>query len=82
MDDPVVNYLPYFRTKNKEESDTITIRHILSHTAGFPSDLGIANMLAPNIREIFSDTPTEFQEGLDEYNLTEEEITMWKQEKM
>ncbi|MFC0523743.1 serine hydrolase domain-containing protein [Pontibacillus salicampi] len=76
LDDPVVNYLPYFRTKNKEESDTITIRHILSHTAGFPSDLGIANMIAPNIRDIFSDTPTEFQEALDEYNLTEEEISM------
>jgi CubicO group peptidase (beta-lactamase class C family) len=75
LDDPVVNYLPYFRTKNKEESDNITIRHILSHTAGFPSDLGIANMIAPNIREIFSDTPTEFQEALDEYNLTEEEIS-------
>ncbi|WP_281975352.1 serine hydrolase domain-containing protein [Halobacillus litoralis] len=74
LDDPVVKYLPYFRTKDKEQSDTITIKHLLSHTAGFPSDLGIANMIAPNIREIFSDTPTEFQEALDEYNLTEEEI--------
>ncbi len=50
----------------------------MSHTAGFPSDLGIANMIAPNIREIFSDTPTEFQEALDEYNLTEEEINRVK----
>lgn len=74
LDRPVVNYLPYFRTKNKEQSDTITIRHLLSHTAGFPADLGIANMIAPNIKEIFSDTPTEFQEALDDYNLTEEEI--------
>ncbi|TMU87259.1 beta-lactamase family protein [Bacillus sp. BHET2] len=74
LDDPVVQYLPYFRTKYKQQSDTITIRHLLSHTAGFPSDLGIANMTAPNVREIFSDTPTEFQEALDHYNLTEEEI--------
>ncbi|MGR3763024.1 serine hydrolase domain-containing protein [Rossellomorea sp. NS-SX7] len=74
LDDAVVHYLPYFRTKNKQESDMITIRQLLSHTAGFPSDVGIANMTAPNVREIFSDTPTEFQEALDYYNLTEEEI--------
>jgi CubicO group peptidase (beta-lactamase class C family) len=74
LDHTVVKYLPYFRTKNKEHSDTITIRHLLSHTAGFPSNLGIANMIAPNVKEIFSDTPTEFQEALDFYNLTEEEI--------
>lgn len=74
LDDTVITYLPYFRTKDKQQSDTITIRHVLSHTAGFPSDLGIANMTAPNVREIFSDTPTEFQEALDFYSLTEEEI--------
>lgn len=71
----VVKYLPYFRTKNKQQSDTITIQHLLSHTAGLPSNLGIANMIAPNVREIFSDTLTEFQEVLDYYNLTEEEIS-------
>ncbi len=74
LDDPVVRHLPYFKTKDKQQSDTIKIRHVLSHTAGFPSDLGIANMIAPNIREIFSDTAAEFQEALNEYNLTEEEI--------
>ncbi len=78
LDDPVVQHLPYFRTKDKLQSDVITIRHILSHTAGFPSDLGIGNMTAPNVREIFSDTPTEFQEALDHYNLTEEEINSVK----
>ncbi|TYS81775.1 beta-lactamase family protein [Rossellomorea aquimaris] len=78
LDDAVVTYLPYFRTKNKEQSDAITIRHVLSHTAGFPSEVGIANMIAPNVREIFSDTPTEFQEALDHYQLTEEEIASIK----
>lgn len=53
IDDTVVQYLPYFRTKDKQQSDTITIRHLLSHTAGFGSELGIANMVAPNVREIF-----------------------------
>lgn len=76
--DPIVKHLSYFRTKNKEQSDLITVRHILSHTSGFPSDLGIANMIAPNVKEIFSDTPTEFQEALDEYKLTEEEINQIK----
>ncbi|WP_064093316.1 serine hydrolase domain-containing protein [Rossellomorea aquimaris] len=75
LDDYVVDYLPYFRTKNKLHSDTITIRHLLSHTAGFSSNLGIANMIAPNVREIFSDTPTEYQEALNYYNLTEEETS-------
>lgn len=75
LDDPVVKYLPYFKTKDKQHSDTITIRNILSHTAGFPSKLGIANMIAPNVREIFSETATEYQEALDYYNLTDEEIS-------
>ncbi|WP_335869004.1 serine hydrolase domain-containing protein [Bacillus sp. 2205SS5-2] len=74
LDHLVLKYLPYFRTKSKQLSDTITIRHLLSHTAGFPSNLGIANMIAPNVKEIFSDTPSEFQEALDYYHLTEEEI--------
>jgi CubicO group peptidase (beta-lactamase class C family) len=74
LDQPVVTYLPYFKTKNKQQSDVITIRHLLSHTAGLPANAGIANMVAPNVRDIFSDTPTEFQEALDYYNLTEEEI--------
>lgn len=78
LDDPIVKHLSYFCTKDKEQSDLITIRHILSHTSGFPSDLGIANMIAPNVKEIFSDTPTEFQEALDEYKLTEEEINQIK----
>ncbi|WP_180955213.1 serine hydrolase domain-containing protein [Peribacillus deserti] len=74
LDSPLSTYLPYFRTTDKEQSDKITIRHILSHTAGFPADLGIANMIAPNVREIFSDTPDEFQEALNHYGLTEHEL--------
>ncbi|WP_409290192.1 serine hydrolase domain-containing protein [Peribacillus sp. SCS-37] len=74
LDEPVVKHLPYFRTTEPEVSDQITIRQVLSHTAGFPETVGIANMIAPNAREIFSDTPTEFQEALDYYGLKEEEL--------
>lgn len=86
LETPVVDYLPYFRTKDKKMSDRITVRQLLSHTAGFPPDLGIANLIAPNVREIYSDYPTEYQEALDYYGLTEEvlagirsreDITKW-----
>ncbi|GED13527.1 serine hydrolase domain-containing protein [Aneurinibacillus migulanus] len=41
LDDPVVKYLPYFQTKNKEISDRITIKHLLTHTGGLPQAIGI-----------------------------------------
>lgn len=52
LDKPLVHYLPYFRTSKKEESDKITVRELLSHTAGFPSDILIANIICPNIEEL------------------------------
>jgi len=74
LDDPVVEYLPYFQTMDKKMSDLITVRQLLSHTAGFPSNLGVANMIAPNVKELHSDYPTEYQEALDHYRLTDEEL--------
>src|SRR5699024_8925583 len=38
LDIPIVEYLPYFRTKIGAY-DQITTRHILSHTAGFPENV-------------------------------------------
>lgn len=35
-DDPIIKYLPDFQFKNKEWSDKLTIRHVLSHTTGLP----------------------------------------------
>lgn len=35
LDDPVIRYLPYFKLGN-QENQTITIRHLLSHTSGIP----------------------------------------------
>ena len=75
LDKPIVHYLPYFRTKEKDSSDHITVKQVLSHTSGFPADLGIANLVAPNVREIYSDTPTEWSEALAHYRLKEEEVT-------
>lgn len=35
-DDPVMRYLPDFHLKVKANSDSLTIRHVLSHTIGLP----------------------------------------------
>ncbi len=48
LDAPVVRYLPHFRTRDKTASDTITVRQLMSHTAGLPFNVGIANAICPN----------------------------------
>jgi beta-lactamase class C len=35
-DDQVIKYLPGFQLKKKEYTDSLTIRHVLSHTTGLP----------------------------------------------
>jgi beta-lactamase class C len=35
-DDPVINYVPHFALKTKEQTQGISLRHILSHTTGLP----------------------------------------------
>jgi beta-lactamase class C len=35
-DDKIVSYLPEFSLQNKAYSDSLTIRHVLSHTTGLP----------------------------------------------
>jgi CubicO group peptidase (beta-lactamase class C family) len=37
LDAPVVKYLPWFRTSDRERSDQITVRMVLNHTSGLPS---------------------------------------------
>jgi CubicO group peptidase (beta-lactamase class C family) len=51
IDDPVIHFLPYFRTKDQDDSDQITIRHLLNHSAGFSSETSVANILADNIED-------------------------------
>ena len=48
---PLVTYLPYFRTADKQASDRITVEQLLSHTAGFPGEIGIGNLMCTNVRE-------------------------------
>lgn len=51
LDTPLVEYLPYFRTTDKLMSNTITVKQLLSHTAGFSGNLGIGNLISPNASE-------------------------------
>jgi len=43
LDDTVVQHLPDFRTRNKAQSDKITVRHLLSHRSGLSSKIGNRN---------------------------------------
>jgi len=35
-DDPIIKYIPQFELKKKEQTDKLTVRHVLSHTTGLP----------------------------------------------
>lgn len=40
LDEPIISYLPWFQTANKEFSDQITLRMCLSNTTGIPPQFG------------------------------------------
>lgn len=69
--DPIAKYLPYFQTSNKVASDSITVKQLLSHTAGFPNNVDIANLICPNRRE-FKDN--EWQEKIEKHEATLDSI--------
>jgi CubicO group peptidase (beta-lactamase class C family) len=48
LETPLINYLPYFRLKDKEQSASITVKQILSHTAGLPTNVQIGHVICPN----------------------------------
>ncbi|MEM7535940.1 MAG: serine hydrolase domain-containing protein [Chloroflexota bacterium] len=41
LDAPVISYLPEFRVQDEKTSDEVTIRHLLTHTAGWVGDFFI-----------------------------------------
>lgn len=43
LDDPVVLHIPWFQTSNKNESDNITVRHLLAHRSGLSTVVGNRN---------------------------------------
>ncbi len=40
LDAPVREYLPWFETRNQEETDAMTVRHLLNQTSGFTTPQG------------------------------------------
>jgi D-alanyl-D-alanine carboxypeptidase len=41
LDDPLVEHLPWFRPGRAHDAPPITIRHLLTHTAGLPREAGL-----------------------------------------
>lgn len=56
LDTPIVDYLPYFRTK-KGHFNQITTNHILSHTAGFPENIWLVTLLDKDLFTLVMQSP-------------------------
>jgi len=80
LDDPVAKYLPEFKGKRVEGSQSparpMTIRHLLSHTAGFWGNKGITPEKRDLIRN-FERPLAEAVKGIAEYDLVYEPGTKW-----
>ncbi|WP_318617596.1 serine hydrolase domain-containing protein [Sporosarcina sp. YIM B06819] len=66
LDDPVSRYLPYFQVHDETLTHQITIRQLLSHTAGFPGDFWIASLKDPNLIPLMKEVP-EYQSILQQF---------------
>jgi len=58
LDRPVISYLPWFTTRDRARSDTITVAHLLHHTSGLP-----ASTVGEHARLQRSE-PTELERGV------------------
>lgn len=72
MDVPVVEYLPYFKTKSGKY-DQITPKQILSHTAGFPDDIWLVTLLDKQLFEFAKGLPN-FQFIFEQFPNIEETL--------
>ncbi|NNL02352.1 MAG: serine hydrolase [Eudoraea sp.] len=41
LDRPVNDYLPWFKFKNSQQSEWVTVKNLLNHTSGIPREFGI-----------------------------------------
>ena len=57
LDDPISRYLPYFQVRDSAFSHQITIKQLLSHTAGFPDDFWIASLQDHNLFSLIQGVP-------------------------
>ena len=78
LDDPVEKYLPEFKEVRVDQSPArpMTIRHLLSHTAGFWGNQGITPEKMDLIRN-FERPLAEAVNGIAEYDLVYEPGTKW-----
>jgi len=80
LDDPVEKYLPEFKGIRVKGSETparpMTIRHVLSHMAGFWGNKGISREKIGLIRD-FRQTLEESVKGAAQYDLIHEPGTKW-----
>lgn len=62
LDDPLIAHLPWFQMKAGAETSPITIRHLLTHTAGLPREGAFpyfTDSRFPSIEEIRARLPTQ-----------------------
>lgn len=66
LDDPVSTYLPYFHVQNDTRTEQITVRKLLSHTAGFSDDIWIASLQDRYLLRLMGQVP-QYRPIVDKY---------------
>lgn len=62
LDDAVAEHLPWFRLENTSESQPVTLRHLLTHTSGLPTNSAATDfnrMTSPTVAEVRRALPTQ-----------------------
>lgn len=64
LEDPVIKYLPDFKTKNKEVSDQITLLNLLNHNSGFTTVQG------NRYQSVYENKPNTLETVVSDYSKT------------
>ena len=68
LDDPVSKYLPYFQLQDELFiKNPITIKQLLSHTAGFPEYIPIASLKDKNLLQMYRGIP-QYKEIMSQFS--------------